>query len=502
MVKNQYIPRSYNLTKTPSPIQGEGLVVQTASVMGCVGRRRRLFPEREAKAEGMSFVVAIVGRPNVGKSTLFNRLVGRRAALVHDQPGVTRDRREGQADIGGLTFTVIDTAGLEEADSDTLKGRACTQAWKAVAGADVVLMLIDARTGITPVDRHFANVLRRGTTPVVLVANKCEGTVGQAGLWEAYALGLGEPVPLSAEHGEGMADLIEALIPFHDAKRSPAEKEREGRSSSSSAPLTLAIVGRPNVGKSTLINRLLGEERMITGPEAGITRDAIAVNWTWRGSPLRLVDTAGIRRRTRVVDDLERMAVAGSLEAVNHAQVVALLMDAHALLERQDLTLARRVVDEGRALVVAINKWDMVSDRAAAQERIRMRLAHVLPQVQGVPTVILSARTGEGVARLMQMVFDVYTLWNRRVPTAALNRWLAEVSGQHPPPLGQHGRRIRLRYLTQTGIRPPTFVLFASRPEDLPDSYLRYLVNTLRQTFALPGVPVRLYPRRSENPYA
>lgn len=445
----------------------------------------------------MSFVVAIVGRPNVGKSTLFNRLVGRRLALVHDRPGVTRDRREGRAVLGGLSFTVIDTAGLEEAPPDTLEARMGTQTHKAMTEADVVLMLIDARAGVTPMDHHFADLLRRRARPVVLVANKCEGAAGQPGFLEAYAMGLGEPVPLSAEHGEGLAHLVEALLPFHDAACHETEKERADES-----PLTLAIVGRPNVGKSTLINRLLGEERLVTGPEAGITRDAITVAWNWHGRPMRLVDTAGVRRRTRVVDGLERLAVADSLEAINFAHVVVLLLEAETMLERQDLTLARRVVDEGRGLVTAVNKWDTITDRAVARARLEERLAHGLPQVQNVPAVMLSALNGEGVERLLRAVFDLYGIWNRRIPTAALNRWLESVTGHHPPPVGQHGRRLHLRYMTQTGTRPPTFVLFTSRPEDLPDSYVRYLVNDLRRTFDLPGVPIRLYPRRNDNPYA
>ncbi|MFN3076482.1 MAG: ribosome biogenesis GTPase Der [Alphaproteobacteria bacterium] len=451
-----------------------------------------------------SLVVAILGRPNVGKSTLFNRLVGRRLAIVHDQPGVTRDRREAVASLGGLSFTVIDTAGLEESDDATLQGRMRAQTEQALAGADVALMLIDARAGITPTDKHFAAMIRKTGTPVLLVANKCEGGSGRSGLYEAFSLGLGEPIPLSAEHGEGMGDLFDALLP-HFTEEPSEEMPPEGEEEDHSArhgPLQIAIVGRPNVGKSTLVNRLLGEERLLTGPEPGITRDAIGLDWQYEGRTIRLVDTAGMRRRANVVTSLERLSVADTLRAVDHAMVVVLVLDANAVLEKQDLVIARRVIDEGRALVVAVNKWDAADDRAAVLELLRDRLSTSLPQVQGVPTVTLSGLTGRGVDRLMRAVIDIHDVWNRRVPTHALNRWLESTLEHHPPPMGKHGRRIRLRYMTQIKSRPPTFVIFTSRPEDLPDSYTRYLANGLRQDFDLPGVPLRLLFRKSENPYA
>ncbi|VBB69367.1 GTP-binding protein EngA [invertebrate metagenome] len=452
----------------------------------------------------MSFVVAIVGRPNVGKSTLFNRLVGRRLALVYNHPGVTRDRREGHATFGGLAFTAIDTAGLAEAAPDTLEGRLYAQTRQAIAEADVALMLIDARLGITPADQHFARILRQSPTPVVLVANKCEHSVSKLGLWEAHVLGLGEPIALSAEHGEGLANLIEALLPFYNRTANVLSHCVEGtpRVERVESTPTIAIIGRPNVGKSTLINRLLSRERMVTGPEAGITRDAITVDWDWCGRKLRLVDTAGLKRRSKGTSILDGISRNSTLRAINFAHIIVLLLDANAILERQDLTLARMIISEGRALVLAVNKWDIVQDSAAAEARLQARLIHALPQAWGLHTLTLSARTGAGVEQLLQAAFDVYVLWNRRIPTAALNRWLSSVLRHHPPPLGRHARRLQLRYLTQTNTRPPTFVLFSSRPEDLPDSYLRYLINDLRRTFDLPGVPVRLYPRRSDNPYA
>ena len=444
----------------------------------------------------MSFVVAIVGRPNVGKSTLFNRLVGRRLAIVHKNPGVTRDRREGQATVGGLTFTAIDTAGLEEAAPETLEGRSCAQTQKAVAGADVALMLIDAHLGVTSVDRYFSRILRRWHTPIVLVANKCDYSASRLDISDTYSLGLGEPVILSAEHGEGMANLIEALIPLYDSKKS-IQKKIVGHSGESIP--TLAIVGRPNVGKSTLINYLLREDRMVTGPERGITRDAITVYCNWHGHIMRLIDTAGLRKLVKVNNTLENMARESTFKAINLAQIVILLLDPHAMLERQDLFIARTILNEGRALVLAVNKWDTVRDGPAAKEWLQQRLIHTLPQAWGLRATPLSAQTGAGVERLLQAVLNVSVLWNRRIQTANLNRWLLKTVNRHPPPLGRHGRRLQLRYLTQTGTRPPTFVLFSSRPEDLPDSYLRYLMNDLRQTFDLPGVPMRLYTRKNSS---
>ncbi len=441
----------------------------------------------------MAATVAIVGRPNVGKSTLFNRLVGKRLALVDDTPGVTRDRREGEARLGDLRFAVIDTAGLD--DGGGLEAAMKAQTERALTEADAVLFLIDARAGVTPVDRHFADWLRGAAAPVILVANKCEGGAGDAGLLDAYALGLGDPLAVSAEHGEGLEGLYDALTPVVGATSTGEDADTGGDA------LSLAVVGRPNVGKSTLVNRLLGEDRMLTGPEPGVTRDAIATSWTVRGRALRLVDTAGLRRKARVTEKLEEMSVGDALRALRYAHVAVLVLDAQAMLEKQDLTIARTVVEEGRALVVAANKWDLVADKSEALRRLDDRLETSLPQVRGVPVVPCSALTGKGVQRLLPAVLDIFERWNTRVPTGALNRWLAEMSERHPPPVAR-GRRIRLRYVTQAKTRPPTFVLFASRPADLPESYLRYLANGLRDTFDLAGVPLRLHTRKGRNPYA
>jgi GTP-binding protein len=442
----------------------------------------------------MSFTVAIVGRPNVGKSTLFNRLVGKRLALTDDLPGVTRDRRSGAASLGDLQFTIIDTAGLEDSDAKSLTGRMRQQTERAVAEADAAIFLIDARAGLTPLDRHFADWLRKQGTPVILVANKCEGRLPQAGLAEAFALGLGEPIPLSAEHGEGLSDLYDAI-----REHVPAEGEAAA-APASEGPLQLAIVGRPNVGKSTLINRLVGEERLLTGPEPGITRDAIAVEWRHRGRPIRLVDTAGMRRRSQVVERLEKLAVDDSLRAVQYAEVVVLVLDAADMLEKQDLAIARHVLEEGRALVIAANKWDAIKDKTDALKKLRARVEASLPQAQGVALVTLSARTGQNLDKLMSAVLDAHETWNRRATTPELNRWLGAAVDAHPPPLVK-GRRIKLRYMTQTKTRPPTFQLFGNQLDVLPESYLRYLVNNMRERFDLPGVPVRVVVRKGKNPY-
>ena len=440
----------------------------------------------------MSFSVAILGRPNVGKSTLFNRLVGRRVALVDDTPGVTRDRREGEGQIADLSFRVVDTAGLEEAVPGSLAGRMQAQTERALADADVALLVIDAREGVTEADRHFANWVRRTGKPVLLLANKAEGRAALPAIGEAYRLGLGDPVPISAEHGEGMAELYEHLAPFSQQDGEAAiERERL---------LQLAIVGRPNVGKSTLANRLIGEERLLTGPEAGITRDAIAIGWHWHNRPLRLVDTAGIRRKPRVEGRLEQLSVADALRAIRFAGTVILVMDALQPLERQDLAIGRLVAEEGRALVLAANKWDAVNEPVALLKQLRERVSVTLPQLHGVALVPISALAGSGLNALMTAVFAADEVWNRRVSTADLNRWLAGVQERHTPPLVA-GRRLRLRYITQVNIRPPTFALFTSKPGELPDSYRRYLVNALRQDFDLPGTPIRIMLRKGKNPY-
>ncbi|MEI6985151.1 MAG: ribosome biogenesis GTPase Der [Rhodospirillaceae bacterium] len=465
----------------------------------------------------MAFTVAIVGRPNVGKSTLFNRLVGKKLALVDDTPGVTRDWRAAPARVGGLDFIAVDTAGLEEAFDDSLEARMRRQTERAVARADVVLLVIDARAGLTPLDRHFALWLRKAGGPVVVIANKCEGRAGQPGMLEAFELGLGDPVPLSAEHGEGLADLVEALLPFAppdppdqpdqpdpsagDIPASPEQVwDEDNYPEIDDRPLQLAIVGRPNVGKSTLFNSLIGEERVLTGPEAGMTRDAITVEWRWRDRQIKLVDTAGLRRRARVDDKLEKLAVADALRVIRLAQVVVLVVDAEAILDRQDLAIARLVLDEGRGLVIAINKWDVVNDRAAALAQVRDRLEASLPQARGIATITISARCRQGLETLLDAVLKVYSLWNRRIGTAKINQWLGAATERHPPPLVD-GRRVKLRYGTQIKSRPPTLALWVSRPTELPESYNRYLIQSLRDSFGLPGIPIRLLLRKGKNPY-
>jgi GTP-binding protein len=458
----------------------------------------------------MSFTVAIVGRPNVGKSTLFNRLVGKRLALVDDRPGVTRDRREGRARLGDLDFMVIDTAGLEDAAPESLTGRMQEQTEAAIAAADVLLFLIDARAGAMPADRAFANLVRKSGKPAIVVANKSEGRAGTTGVLEAYELGLGEPIPISAEHGEGLADLYDALcsaLPEATAQRADA-KQIEGDDDAgitdepvAAGPIHIAVVGRPNSGKSTLVNRLLGEERLLTGPEAGITRDAIAVDVTWHEQHFRVHDTAGMRRRARIEEKLEKLSVADALNAIRFAEVVILLMDSERPFEEQDLRIADLVEREGRALVIGMNKWDLVAHQAGAIGKLREDTDHRLSQIKGVPAVAVSGLTGEGLDRLMQAVVDAYAVWNRRVSTSALNRWLADVIAAHPPP-AVSGRRIRLDYITQPKSRPPSFVLFSSRTDAVPDAYRRYLVNSLRESFDLPGTPIRLTLREKKNPYA
>jgi GTP-binding protein len=439
--------------------------------------------------------VAIVGRPNVGKSTLFNRLVGKKLALVDDRPGVTRDRREGEAALLGLDFRVIDTAGYEDEDPETLPGRMRAQTTAAVREADAALFLIDARAGVTPLDEEIARWLRSEATPVILAANKAEGRAGESGMLEAYALGLGEPIAISAEHGEGIVDLFEQLRP-HVEREEEEEEPEEG----AEAVLKLAIVGRPNAGKSTLINRILQQERLITGPEAGITRDSIAIDWEWNGRPVRLIDTAGMRKKAKVEDKLEKLSVADARRAVDFAEVVVLLLDGTRGLEAQDLRIADNVLQEGRALVVAINKWDVAEGPSSLFNGIKAALDEGLSQARGVPLLTVSGMTGKGIDQLLGAAFEVRELWSKRVSTGQLNRWFEEAIERNPPP-APGGKRIKLRYITQVNVRPPSFVIFGTRVDQLPDSYLRYLVNGLRKELGFGAVPVRLQVRASRNPF-
>jgi GTP-binding protein len=442
-------------------------------------------------------VVAIVGRPNVGKSTLFNRLVGKKLALVDDRPGVTRDRREGDATLLGVDFRVIDTAGFEDEDPETLPGRMRIQTQAAVRAADVALFMIDARAGVMPLDEEIARWLRSEATPVVLLANKAEGRAGESGVLEAFGLGFAEPVPFSAEHGEGIADLFEALLPFIDRAEDDADEEEED---AENGPLKLAIVGRPNAGKSTLVNKLLGEDRMITGPEAGITRDSIAIEWEWQGRPVRLIDTAGLRKKAKVQDKLEKLSVADALHAVDFAEVVVLLLDATLGLEAQDLRIADQVLQEGRALIIALNKWDVAQDPPKLFQGIRNALDEGLAQVKGLPLLTVSAATGRGLDQLMAAAFETREAWSRRVSTGQLNRWFEGAIEKNPPP-APGGKRIKLRYLTQAKTRPPGFVLFGTRVDQLPESYRRYLVNGIRRDLGFGAVPVRLTLRAPRNPF-
>lgn len=467
----------------------------------------------------MSFTVAIVGRPNVGKSTLFNRLVGKKLALVDDTPGVTRDRRPGDARLMGLTFTIIDTAGLEEADAESLQGRMRAQTEAAIDEADLSLFVVDAKSGLTPVDTDLAEMLRRRGKPVVLVANKSEARGSDSGFYDAYALGLGEPIPISAEHGEGMLDLRDAIVAAIGEDRAyPAAKEdaavtdvdipqsEEGSDEDEepayddTKPLRVAIVGRPNAGKSTLINRFLGEDRLLTGPEAGITRDSISVEWDWRGRTIKMFDTAGMRRKARVIEKLEKLSVADALRAIRFAETVVIVFDATIPFEKQDLQIVDLVLREGRAAVLAFNKWDMIEDRQAVLADLREKTDRLLPQARGIRAVPISGQTGWGLDKLMQSIIDTDRIWNKRISTAKLNRWLETQQIQHPPP-AVSGRRIKLKYMTQVKARPPAFMISCTRSDALPESYTRYLINGLRADFDMPSVPIRIHFRSAENPF-
>jgi GTP-binding protein len=445
--------------------------------------------------------VAIVGRPNVGKSTLFNRLVGKKLALVDDRPGVTRDRREGEAKLVGLEFRVIDTAGYEDEDPHTLPGRMRQQTEAAVRDADVALFLIDGREGLTPLDEEIGRWLRTGKTPVVVAANKAEGRAGETGRLEAYALGLGDPIAISAEHGEGVVDLFEMLRPHveHEHYETDAEELEEGHDDEHAA-LKLAIVGRPNAGKSTLVNRMIGEERMITGPEAGITRDSITLEWEWQGRPVQLVDTAGLRKRSKIDDKLEKLSAADTRRSIDYAEVVVLLLDATRGLEAQDLRIADQVVEEGRALLIALNKWDVAENASSLFNGVKAALEEGLSQLKNVPVLAISAKTGKAVDDVLKVAFELRESWSRRISTGELNRWFEDAVEANPPP-APSGRRIKLRYITQVKTRPPTFVVFGTRVDQLPDSYRRYLLNSMRRDMKLGPVPMRLTFRAPKNPY-
>ncbi len=446
--------------------------------------------------------IAIIGRPNVGKSTLFNRLIGRRRALVHDLPGVTRDRLESEGRLGELEFRVVDTAGLDPGPAATLEGRLQAQTLAGLETADLGLFLIDARAGITSLDQDIAALLRRTHKPILLLANKAEGRAAHAGLAEAWMLGLGEPIAVSAEHGDGLPDLLEALRPHLGETEEPTTAAAEDEAGEHPDRLRLAVVGRPNVGKSSLLNRLLKSDRLLTGPEPGLTRDSVQIAWSFEGRSVELVDTAGLRRRSRVDATIERLAGSASVRAIREAHVVALVLDATAPLEHQDLTIANLALSEGRALVLVANKWDLVPERAAALKALEELAQDRLAQVKGITCVPLSARTGRNVEKLLPAVIETFDRWRKRVPTGQLNRWLEQATARQPPPMAQN-RRIKIRYMTQVASRPPTFALFANKPVDaLPPSYVRYLTNGLREAFDLAGVPLRLEIRHSANPYA
>lgn len=439
--------------------------------------------------------IAIIGRPNVGKSTLFNRLVGKKLALVHDLPGVTRDRREAPATLGDLNFTIIDTAGLDDSEQTELSEAVWAQTQVAIQNSDVLLFVVDATAGITPIDMDFAELVRRSGKEVVLVVNKAEGRRIHSVVGEAASLGLGEPVAISAEHGEGFVDLFHALAPLV-----PLDEDEKKELEEEEIPLQLAIVGRPNVGKSTLINKLIKEERLLTADEPGVTRDSISVQWNWAGRQIRLIDTAGMRKKAKIDDLVERIAVKDALRSVEYAQVVVLVLDHETPLSKQDATIANHVIEEGRVLLIAINKWDLVTDKEKYLGDVRHKLKNVLPQVKGVPCIPISAKTGKHLDRLLEEVIQLYDLWNKRISTADLNRWLEDIVAYHPPPIVGRAR-LKFKYITQIKTRPPTFVLFSSKSKDVPETYLKYLQNNMRETFDLPGIPLRIQIKTSQNPY-
>ena len=472
----------------------------------------------------MSRIIAIVGRPNVGKSTLFNRLTGRRTALVSDMPGLTRDRREGEAEIGGYPLIIVDTAGLEEAETGSIPARMRAQSEAAISKADLVLFVIDARAGITPADKAFARVARTSGKPVILAANKCEGRASDVGFYEAYEMGFGEPLAISAEHGEGIGDLEDAILTKLGMEAKVKPKRRRRRSEEPDVedvppadasgdetavdpddtpdrPIRVAVVGRPNAGKSTLVNAILGEDRMITGPEPGLTRDSISTDLVWQGRQIKLFDTAGLRRKARITEVAEKLSASDAVRAINFAEVVVLLIDAERDLEQQDLTIGNMVLEEGRALVIAVNKWDVVEDKQKWLKELRESVAETFADAQGVTVLAVSALSGRGVDKLLAAVLEAHRIWNKRVSTSDLNRWLQEALARHQPPASR-GRPIRLRFMTQPSVRPPTFVAFCSQPGDLPKSYIRYLINGLRESFDMPGTPIRFNLRKRDNPYA
>lgn len=466
------------------------------------------------------FTLAIVGRPNVGKSTLFNRIAGKRLAIVDDTPGVTRDWREAEGNLYGRPLRIIDTAGLEESFDESIQGRMRRQTEEGIKQADVILFLIDGREGLTAMDKHFANWLRKQKKPVILAVNKCEHEEAvRSGLGEAHALGLGDPIPMSAEHGHGLEDLYHLLEPYFPPEPEISEEETEEsefakldeiegiedyefqqEEEDPEKPLKIAIVGRPNVGKSTLLNSIVNDQRVMTGPEAGITRDAISVDWSYNGRPFKLVDTAGMRKKARVQNNIEKMSVEDSMRAIRLAQIVILVLDANDAFEKQDLQIAAHVIAEGRALIIAVNKWDTINDRKEALDELKYRIETSLAQVRDLPFITISALNNKGVDRLLETALETYTIWNKRIKTSGLNRWLAAMESQNPAPL-VNGRPNRLKFMTQVKTRPPTFAIWVSRPDELPDTHKRFIINGLRRDYDIPGVPIRLLVRKTRNPF-